>query len=84
MLSCDFVTEKCRRNIAASEAGKDAGEAAELKGSIAMLEECGYTAGMTEATKAKLEGLEKYGFAERYVDRKPGGWKEIVDVIRAN
>lgn len=58
--------------------------AAELKGSIAMLEECGYTAGMTEATKAKLEGLEKYGFAERYVDRKPAGWKEIVDVIKAN
>ena len=39
---------------------------------------------MTEATKAKLEGLEKYGFAERYVDRKPAGWKEIVDVIKAN
>lgn len=57
--------------------------AAELKGSIAMLEECGLDETMTAATKAKLESLESYRFAERYVDKSPDGWKEIVEVMMA-
>lgn len=56
--------------------------AAELKGSIAMLTECGLGAEMTAAAKEKLENLEPYRFAERYVEQKPDGWKSIVDVMK--
>lgn len=56
--------------------------AAELKGSIAMLKECGLGAEMTAATKEKLEMLEPHRFAELYVDQKPDGWKSIVDVMK--
>lgn len=56
--------------------------AAELKGSIAMLTECGLGAEMTAAAKEKLENLEPYRFAERYVEQKPEGWKSIVDVMK--
>lgn len=58
--------------------------AAELKGSIEMLKECGYGFEMTAATKAKLEDLEQYKFAELYVEKKPDGWKDIVDVIKSH
>lgn len=56
--------------------------AAELKGSIAMLKECGLGTEMTAAAKEKLEKLEPYRFAERYVEQKPDGWKSIVDVMK--
>lgn len=56
--------------------------AAELKGSIAMLEEYGLDAGMSAATKHKLEDLEQYGFAKLYLDKKPEGWKDIIDVMK--
>lgn len=58
--------------------------AAELKGSIAMLEEAGLAPEMTVAAKHRHEMLEPYGFAERYVDNKPNGWQDIIEVIRVN
>ena len=56
--------------------------AAELKGSIAMLEEEDLSAEMTVATKHRLEALEPYKFAEQYVDSKPAGYQEIIEKIR--
>lgn len=56
--------------------------AAELKGSITMLEECGFSQDMTTAAKMRLSALEKYEFSKRYLDKKPGGWKEIIDVMK--
>lgn len=56
--------------------------AAELKGSIAMLEEEGIMSDMTVATKHRLEALEPYGFAEKYVSAKPQGYAEIIETIR--
>ena len=56
--------------------------AAEMKGSIAMLEEAKLSAEMTAATKHRLEALEPYEFAKRYVDHKPAGWQEIIEAIR--
>jgi len=57
--------------------------AAELKGSITMLEDKGIGAEMTVATKQKLEMLEPYKFAERYVTHKPAGWTEIIDILKS-
>lgn len=56
--------------------------AAEMKGSIAMLEEAGLSAEMTTATKHRLEALEPYEFAKTYVDKKPAGYQEIIEAIR--
>ena len=56
--------------------------AAELKGSIAMLEEEGIISEMTVATKHRLEALEPYKFAEKYVASKPQGYQEIIEAIR--
>jgi len=56
--------------------------AAELKGSIAMLSEAELSPEMTVATKHRLEALESYEFAKRYVDHKPAGWQEIIEAIR--
>jgi 3-hydroxyisobutyrate dehydrogenase-like beta-hydroxyacid dehydrogenase len=56
--------------------------AAELKGSVAMLEEAGLAPEMTVAAKHRHEMLEPYNFAERFVDKKPNGWQEIVEIIR--
>ena len=56
--------------------------AAELKGSIAMLGEANLSSDMTKATKQRLLDLEEYEFAKRYVDKKPSGWKEIIETIR--
>lgn len=55
--------------------------AAELKGSVCMLEEAGLEAEMTKATKHVLEQLESFDFPARYVDHKPAGWEEIIAVI---
>lgn len=56
--------------------------AAELKGSIAMLEECGFSSAMTEAAKKRMEDMEAYDFAARYVEKKPDGWNEIIQVMK--
>lgn len=56
--------------------------AAEMKGSIAMLEEEGIMSEMTVATKHRLEALEPYKFAEKYVGSKPAGFGEIIEAIR--
>jgi 3-hydroxyisobutyrate dehydrogenase-like beta-hydroxyacid dehydrogenase len=58
--------------------------AAELKGSIAMLEEAGLAPEMTIAAKHRHEMLEPYDFAERFVGKKPDGWQEIIEIIRVN
>lgn len=56
--------------------------AAELKGSVAMLEEAKLSPEMTVATKHRLEALEPYEFAKRYVESKPNGWQDIIEAIR--
>ena len=56
--------------------------AAELKGSVAMLEEAKLAPEMTLAAKHRHEMLEAYKFAEKYVDRKPAGWQDIIEAIR--
>lgn len=56
--------------------------AAELKGSIAMLGEVELSSEMTVATKHRLEALEPYEFAKKYVDGKPSGWFDIIEAIR--
>ena len=56
--------------------------AGELKGSIEMLKEANIDSYMTESSMKKLESLEKYEFAKRFIDRKPEGWKEIIEIIR--
>lgn len=56
--------------------------AAELKGSVAMLSEAKLSSEMTTAAKHRLEALEPYEFAKKYVDKKPGGWQEIIETIR--
>lgn len=56
--------------------------AAEMKGSIALLEEAGLSAEMTTATKHRLEALEPYEFAKAYVDKNPAGYQEIIEAIR--
>lgn len=55
---------------------------AELKGTIAMLEEANLSPEMTTAAKHSHEALEKYNFAQRYVDSKPSGWQEIIEILR--
>lgn len=56
--------------------------AAEMKGSIAMLEEAKLSSEMTVATKHRLEDLQPFEFAKRYVGSKPAGWQEIIEAIR--
>lgn len=58
--------------------------AAELKGSIAMLSEAELSPEMTTAAKHRLEALEPYEFAKKYVEKKLGGWQEIIQAIRVN
>ena len=58
--------------------------AAELTGSIAMLSEAELSPEMTTAAKHRLEALEPYEFAKKYVEKKPGGWQEIIQAIRVN
>lgn len=56
--------------------------AAELKGSIAMLEECKIPSDMTEATKHRIGEMEQFGFAERFVESKPEGWQQIISIMK--
>lgn len=56
--------------------------AAELEGSIKMLKEAGLCFDMTMASQKRHAMLEPYRFAERFIDRKPHGWKEILDAIK--
>jgi len=55
---------------------------AELKGSIAMLEESSIDSDMTKATKHRLENMEPFKFAERFIDKAPEGWQEIIDIMK--
>lgn len=56
--------------------------AAELKGSIAMLEECKIPSDMTEATKHRIGEMGRFGFAERFVESKPEGWQQIISIMK--
>lgn len=56
--------------------------AAELKGSLQLLADRGIASDMTTAAKHRTEALEQYGFAERFVDKAPTGWKDIIDVMQ--
>lgn len=54
----------------------------ELKGSIAMLEEVNLDSSMTESAMHRLQDLEKYEFAKRYIEEKPSSWQEIIESLR--
>lgn len=54
---------------------------AELKGSIELLKEAGLSYEMTEASKHCHEVLEKYGFAAKFANEKPDGWKSVIEPI---
>ena len=56
--------------------------AAELKGSIQMLDECGIDDAMTVASKHKHELMEEYHFSEKYLIAKPSGYGEIITQMR--
>lgn len=58
--------------------------AAELKGSIQMLDECGIDNTMTIASKHKHDQLDEYHFNERYITTKPSGYQEIIDLMKKN
>lgn len=56
--------------------------AAELKGSIDMLKECGISSAMTKAAKQRTEEMETFEFAKRYVETTPGGWEDIIRIMK--
>lgn len=56
--------------------------AAELKGSIQMLEETDIDAAMTIAAKHRHELLESYRFNEIYALSKPKGYQDIIERLR--
>lgn len=58
--------------------------AAELKGSISMLEEAGLDSSMTTAAKERLQSLEAFEFAKKYIETKPNGWQDIIATLRPN
>jgi hypothetical protein len=47
-----------------------------------MLEECGFSSVMTKAAKERMEDMEQFDFAARYVEKKPDGWNEIIQVMK--
>lgn len=53
----------------------------ELKGSIELLQDVNLDSGMTKASMERLQSLEKYEFAKRYIDNKPSGWEEIIEIL---
>jgi hypothetical protein len=55
--------------------------AGELKGSIEMLEDRKLPYDMTQAAKNKMEKLQTYEFAKKFIERKPNGWEEIINII---
>ncbi|SMP66182.1 NAD(P)-dependent oxidoreductase [Anoxynatronum buryatiense] len=57
--------------------------AEELKGSMAMLEEAEIDSNMTAASRKRLQALEKYDFARRFMNQKPEGWQEIIEILRS-
>lgn len=56
--------------------------AAELKGSIQMLDECGLDDAMTVASKHKHELMDDCHFSEKYLTSKPSGYSEIIALMR--
>lgn len=58
--------------------------AAELKGSIALLEDAGIVPRMTEASKAVHESLVDFNFAEMFIDKAPTQWEQIIDPVLEN
>ena len=55
--------------------------AAEVKGSVQMLQECALDHSMSSATQRKHELLVPYAFNERYAQSKPSGWSEIIRIL---
>lgn len=53
----------------------------ELKGSIELLIDAGLKYYMTEAAKERHSMLQSYNFAERFYNRKPNGWQEIINIV---
>lgn len=54
----------------------------ELTGSILMLEEAGLDSSMTNSAKHRLQSLERYDFARKYIEEKPSSWQEIINSLR--
>ncbi len=58
--------------------------AAELKGSIELLEEAGLDPGIVAAARQIHESLEKYNFAERNVTRRIKTWEDVILPLRSD
>lgn len=56
--------------------------AAELEGSIKMLEEANLCSVMTTAARKRHMMLERYEFAKLFIDQQPSGWKDIFSIIK--
>lgn len=56
----------------------------ELEGSMEMQEDEGQTPIMSRAARDKHTVLEPYKFAERFMEKKPEGYQEIIRVMKEN
>lgn len=56
--------------------------AAELKGSVKMLEECGLDASISTAALHKHELIGEYRFAEIFNGETPANWKDVIHRMR--
>jgi len=56
--------------------------AAEVKGSLQMLEEADIDPCITTASIHKHELIAQYSLGDRFIERKPKGWKEIIELTR--
>lgn len=56
----------------------------ELEGSMEMQEDEGQTPIMSRAARDKHTALEPYKFAERFMEKKPEGYQEIIRVMKEN
>ncbi|MGP1348090.1 MAG: DUF1932 domain-containing protein [Stomatobaculum sp.] len=54
----------------------------ELEGSMEMQKDAGLSSSMAQGARDKHTEMEKFKFAERFVDRKPEGWQEIIAIMR--
>lgn len=54
----------------------------ELSGAIEMLQEANLSACMTKSSKEKHDAMAQYNFQQRYIDAKPAGQGEIIELMK--
>lgn len=80
MDSCSF--EETMNRLAVGTAIHGARRAVELRGCVQMLEGLGLDGSMTAAAVRKHELAAELGLKERFVDRPPKTWREVLEEIR--